>query len=126
MILLFANALVLITFIAHTFGGDREYRRIEPSTATDKARYDWLMGRGAFHIVSADFLLATIGLSLVNFTDFFRDEKLILSLLALYFLLYGLGFLIALVISKSPSNRFLKLPQWILLWAIAGLIYIGM
>jgi hypothetical protein len=83
------------------------------------------MGRGAFHIVSIDFLFATIGLVLVNFTDFFTETKLLLNLLTLYFLGYGLAFLFTLIISKKFPNMYLKMWQWILMWAIAALIYWG-
>lgn len=124
-ILLIANGLVLLTFLAHTFGGDREYKKIEPSGEDLKKSTFWTMGRGAFHIVSVDFLLATVGLTLINFTDYFKDPKQILQLLALYFFGYGLAFFLALVISKKLPNGFFKLSQWILLLVISGLIYWG-
>jgi hypothetical protein len=83
------------------------------------------MGRGAFHIVSADFLLAFIGLTLINFTEYVKEKSLILTLLSAYFFAYGLAFLLTLIISKKFKNSFLKLGQWLLLFAIAGLIYWG-
>lgn len=124
--LIIANALVLLTFIAHTFAGDREYKQIEPlPNAPTKLRIFWTMGRGAFHIVSADFLLATTGLALINFTDYFAEPKLLLQILTVYFFAYGIGFLIALVISKKFENIYFKMWQWILMLVIAGLIYFG-
>ncbi len=123
--LLAANALVLLTFIAHTFWGDKEYKVLEPTNTDIDHREKWTMGRGAFHIVSADFLLAFIGLTLINFTEHVKEKSLILTLLALYFFSYGLAFLIALIISKKFKNSFLRLGQWLLLFTIAGLIYWG-
>ncbi len=123
--LLAANALVLLTFIAHTFWGDKEYKVLEPTNNDIDHREKWTMGRGAFHIVSADFLLAFIGLTLINFTEHVQEKSLILTLLALYFLSYGLAFFIALIISKKFKNSFLRLGQWLLLFTIAGLIYWG-
>lgn len=124
--LIVANVLVLFTFIIHTFAGDREYQKIEPlSDAQERFRVFWTMGRGAFHIVSIDFLFATIGLALINFTDYFDETKLLLDLLALYFLGYGIAFLIALIISRKFPNVFLKMWQWLLMLMIAGLIYLG-
>ena len=55
------------------------------------------MGRGAFHIVSADFLLALIGLTLINFAEYFSDKKLLLKILSVYFFAYGFAFLITLI-----------------------------
>jgi hypothetical protein len=125
-ILIAANVLVFLTFLIHTFAGDWEYRKIEPEPDSEtRFRVFWTMGRGAFHIVSIDFLFATIGLVLVNFTDFFTETKLLLNLLTLYFLGYGLAFLFTLIISKKFPNMYLKMWQWILMWAIAALIYWG-
>jgi hypothetical protein len=125
MALLAANALVLLTFIAHTFWGDKEYKLLEPVTKDTDQREKWTMGRGAFHIVSADFLLAFIGLTLINFTEHVKEKSFILTLMALYFFAYGLAFLITLLISKKFKNSFLRLGQWLLLFTIAGLIYWG-
>jgi len=125
-VLIVANVLVLLTFIAHTFGGDRELKKIEPRIVdTDKLTY-WLTARGAFHIVSVDFLLATIGLAMINFTDYFKEPKLLLQLLAIYFFGYGAAFLFTLVISKKFPNSFFKLWQWLLLMLIGALIFWGM
>jgi hypothetical protein len=123
--LLAANALVLLTFIAHTFWGDKEYKILEPIDGSTDHQEKWTMGRGAFHIVSADFLLAFIGLTLINFTEHVKEKSLILTLLSIYFFAYGLAFLLTLIISKKFKNSFFKLGQWSLLFAIAGLIYWG-
>ena len=124
-IILIANVLVFLTFILHTFGGDREYKSIEPETGNPSKQEKWTMGRGAFHIVSADFLLASIGLTLINFTDYFSDKKLLLNILSVYFFAYGLAFLLTLVISRKFPKSFIKLWQWLLMFVISGLIYWG-
>ncbi|MFS4494182.1 hypothetical protein [Maribacter sp. 2308TA10-17] len=125
-ILIIANLLVLFTFIIHTFGGDKNLKAIEPEQDSPKRlRIFWTMSRGAFHIVSIDFLFATIGLALINFTDYFQESKLLLNLLALYFLGYGIAFLLTLIISKKFSNIYFKMWQWLLMLVIAGLIYWG-
>ncbi len=124
--LLIANALVFLTFIAHTFAGDREYQHIEPlADSPTRLRIFWTMGRGAFHIVSVDFLFATIGLALINFTDYFTDTQILLKLFSLYFLGYGIAFLIALIVSKKFKNIYIKMWQWILMLLIAAFIYFG-
>jgi hypothetical protein len=124
-LILIANGLVILTFIMHTFGGDKEYKSIEPEKDNVSQLEKWTMGRGAFHIVSADFLLASIGLTLINFSDYFTDKKLILNILAVYFAAYGLAFFLALLISKKFSYSFIKLWQWLLMFIISGLIYFG-
>ncbi len=124
--LITANVLVVFTFFIHTFAGDREYQKIEPEIGSAKRfRIFWTMGRGAFHIVSVDFLFASIGLTLLNFTDYFKETSLLLNLLALYFLGYGIAFLTALIISKKFTNIYITMWQWILMLVISVLIYFG-
>ncbi|MFA6403250.1 MAG: hypothetical protein WCX31_16750 [Salinivirgaceae bacterium] len=120
-----ANVLTLLTFIVHTFWGDKELRVIEPSGDNHAKLEKWVMARGAFHIVSMDFLLATIGLTLINFTGFFQDKNLILTILSVYFLAYSVGFLVSIIISRQFPKNYLKLGQWILLLLISVLIYLG-
>ncbi len=125
-ILIIANVIVLFTFVIHTFGGDQNLREIEPEADNPKRlRIFWTMSRGAFHIVSVDFLFASIGLTLINFTDYVKDTKLLLNLLALYFLGYGIAFLVSLIISKKFQNIYFKMWQWLLMLAISGLIFWG-
>ncbi|MCI5056407.1 MAG: hypothetical protein MRY83_09890 [Flavobacteriales bacterium] len=123
-----ANILTLLAFIIHTFVGDLEIRKIEPLSVNDNSyskRLYWTMARNGWHWVSLDLLLASIGLSLINFTDYLPSEKLLLQILAIYFLGYGIVWLIGTSISKRFPKNYLKLGQWILLWLISGLIYIG-
>lgn len=125
-VLIIANVLVFFTFMIHTFAGDREYQKIEPeSDSPERLRIFWTMGRGAFHIVSIDFLFASIGLALINFTDYLGESELLLNLLTLYFFGYGIAFLTSLVISRKFDNIYLKMWQWLLMLVIAGLIYWG-
>ncbi|MEO0341098.1 MAG: hypothetical protein AAF242_18030, partial [Bacteroidota bacterium] len=63
--------------------------------------------------------------ALINFTDFFEHEKTILQLLSIYFLGYGIVWLITITISKSFPQNYLKLGQWLLLFGISALIYFG-
>jgi hypothetical protein len=123
-----ANVLVILTFFIHTFMGDKELRVIEPQNenAKDHLKYEkWTMARGAFHIVSMDFLLASIVITLINFTNYFSDVNLILKIMALYFFAYSIGFLLSVMISKQFPKNYFKLPQWILLLVISAIIYLG-
>lgn len=126
--ILIANILTLLAFFLHTFVGDKELKLIEPEDQNDAnnlKREKWTMARGGWHWVSLDLLFTTIGLALINFTDFFDAEKLLLQILMVYFLSYGLIWLLVILISKSFPKNYVKLGQWILLWVISGLIYWG-
>ena len=124
-----ANVLVFLAFVVHTFMGDRELSLLEPAASSAEEgiakREKWTMVRCGWHWISIDLLFATIGLGLINFTDFFKEEQAILRLLLVYFIAYGLVWLFVIFISKPFPQRMLKLGQWLLLWGIASLIYLG-
>ncbi len=126
--ILTANVLKLVIFAGHTFMGDKDLRVIEPENIDrdfNNKLEKWIHARAHLHIVSMGFLLATIGLTLINFTDWLPDEVLILKILSIYFLACSMGFLISVIISKEFPQKYLKLYQWILLLIISGLIYWG-
>ena len=126
--ILSANILTLFAFVLHTFVGDKELKVNEPSeTSEDKflKREKWTMARCGWHWISFDLLFASIGLALINFTDFFENEKTLLQILTVYFLGYAIVWVVTITISKQVPKNYLKLGQWILLLAISGLIYFG-
>lgn len=126
--LLLANALTLLAFVVHTFIGDKELTAIEPDDESERytKRAIWTMARSGWHWISLDLLFATFGLGLINFTDYFHNEKQLLQLLATYFLGYGIAWLIGIAISKRFPKNYLKLGQWILLWIISAFLYWGL
>jgi len=126
--ILIANILTLLAFFIHTFIGDRELKSIEPNTDTDNwitKQEKWTMARCGWHWVSFDLLFASVGLALINFTDFFDNEKTLLQILTIYFLGYTIAWAFTIVISKQFPKIYFKLGQWILLLLISGLIYYG-
>ncbi|MFZ1291297.1 MAG: hypothetical protein WAR79_14465 [Melioribacteraceae bacterium] len=93
ILILIANVLALLTLIVHTFWGDRDLKVIEPQDTDVNKIEKWVMARGAFHIVSMDFLLAAIGLTLINFTEIFKEsQNLLLQILGIYFFMYSIEF----------------------------------
>jgi len=123
-----ANILTLLAFFIHTFIGDRELKIIQPATSTDNLvnkQEKWTMARCGWHWISLDLLFASIGLALLNFTDFFKNEQTLLQILSIYFLGYAIVWLFIILISKQFLKNYLKLGQWILLLLISGLIYSG-
>ncbi|CAM1361319.1 conserved membrane hypothetical protein [Tenacibaculum sediminilitoris] len=124
--ILIANILTLLAFFIHTFMGDKELKIIEPEDDPKHLKREkWTMARSGWHWISFDLLFASIGLGLINFTDYLENETLLLQLLAIYFFGYGVAWLIGITISKKFPKNYLKLGQWMLLWLISGLIYWG-
>lgn len=129
IVLLIANGLLLLAFVAHTFVGDKELHLNAPEERTDSSlekQEKWTMARGGWHLVSVDLLLATIGLGLINFTNYLPSEGLLLRLLVVYFLCYGLAWLLVVIFSPAFKGNYWKLGQWLLLWLIAGLIFLDL
>lgn len=125
--LLIANVIALISVIVHIFFGDKDLKSIEPDGKNDKKLENWIMARGAFHVVSVDMVMITVGLTLINFTDLLHPHRtVLLTIMSIYFLLYALFFFLILIISKPFAKKFLKLCQWALFLLMSGLIYFGM
>lgn len=127
-VILIANALTLLAFVIHTFVGDQELKVNEPVAGNDEnfqKREKWTMARCGWHWVSFDLLFATIGLGLINFTNYLDNEKIVLQILTLYFFGYAVVWAFTIAISKQFPKNYLKLGQWILLLLISGLIYFG-
>jgi len=127
--ILTANILTFLAFLIHIFMGDRELKIIQPLSDIDKwavKQEKWTMARCGWHWISFDLLFATIGLGIINFTDFFENEKTLLQILTIYFFGYAIVWALTILISKQFPRNYLKLGQWILLLVISGLIYFGL
>lgn len=126
--ILIANVLTLLAFVLHAFAGDKELKVNEPAETTEDnflKREKWTMARCGWHWISFDLIFASIGLGMINFTAFFENEKVLLQILATYFLGYAVVWALGIAISKQFPKNYLKLGQWILLLSISGLIYLG-
>lgn len=126
--ILLATILTILAFFAHTIGGDMEVQMMQPelgSTNWAENQQIWTMVRCGWHWISFDLLFASVGLMLVNFTNFFDNKRTVLQILSFYFLGYAIVWILILLISKPFPDNFLKLGQWILLLTISGLIYYG-
>lgn len=127
--ILIANILVFLAFVVHTFVGDKELKINEPDVINEKdfiKREKWTMARCGWHWVSWDLLMASVGLFLLNFTDFFTDKITVLQILICYFLGYAFVWICTIFISKIFPKNYLKLGQWILLLLISLSLYLGM
>lgn len=128
ILILIASILTLLAFLVHAFIGDKELGLVKPNFDSDanyKKTEKWVMARCGWHWVSFDLLFATIGLGLINFTEYFSNEQLLLQILSAYFLGYAILWLLTITISKQFPKNYLKLGQWGLLLIISGLIYLG-
>lgn len=125
-LLIIANVVVLASVIFHIFWGDKDIKLIEPDISEHKKFENWIMARGAFHVVSVDMLMITAGLTLINFTDLLDQHRtILLMIMSIYCLLYAIFFFIVITVSGKLPQKFLKLCQWALFLILSGLIYFG-
>lgn len=122
--LVIANIIVLIALVFHFYWGDKDIQSISPKASEAKKVENWIMARGAFHVVSMDlFIIATV-LSLLNFTDLLTSyHTMLLTIMSIYFMLNALVFFIVVAISAPLNKKFLKLFQWSIFIIISALIY---
>jgi hypothetical protein len=101
---------------------------IQPSPNAEdylKKQEIWTMARGAFHIIGADVFCLNILLTVIVFTDYISNEKVVLKIVAILLILRAVVFGFVVLISKPFQNRFIKLPQSFLFILLAALIYWG-
>ena len=126
--ILIANILTILAFVIHTFVGDKELKINQPLPNTDdwaNKQEKWTMARCGWHWVSFNLLFTSIGLALINFTNYFDNEKTLLQILTIYFLGCAIAWVLAIAISKRFPKKYLKLGQWFLLLIITGLLFWG-
>ncbi|MEL6109047.1 MAG: hypothetical protein AAFU85_23830 [Planctomycetota bacterium] len=122
---LVAALLLGLALLAHLFVGTAEYRTIAPAAEPNATRQAWVQGLGAWHFVTVDLLVTTLLFAAVGLGDWMMPvEAILLRCLGVYFLVQGIVWLLVLSVSgHATPNRYLKLPQWLLFWIVAGLAF---
>lgn len=118
----------LCAFFIHTFTGEKGLNLIKPNPDNDSnhlKQEKWTKVRCGWHWISFDLLMATIGLGIICFTNFFENEIFLLHILAIYFLGYAIIWLLIIFISKPFPMNYFRLSHWIFLLLGSGLIFLG-
>ena len=121
---LIAGVLALFACLIHAAVGGRELNHIAAAAPTAKAAEVRLQVINAWHWVSADLLLSGIAFVLIAVTDLIRDERTVLGVLSVYFLVAGCVWLVTTAItSRARPMMMLRLGQWILCFLLSALAY---
>lgn len=126
--LIFASFLTWAACLVHCFIGDREIRTLlDHRRAAENTTFQetWTMARCGWHWISADLLTSAIVLTLITFTDIIGQKDGVLLVIAGYFLVQALVWLVSIAMSTSFRNNFVRLGQWLLLITVAVLILLG-
>lgn len=130
--ILIAGVLIFLAFLAHLFIGSRGALRARPAaqSASDKAKADeierhWVQSLCVFQMVSVDLALLAVLLLVMGATDRIPHRSTIAMIAAGVVSLWGVAWLLQLLALRRPVSDYFKLPQWILLFVCAGLLWWG-
>lgn len=127
-----ARVLVLLAFFAHTFVSIREAMSTRPvgaSGANDAQakiiERNWVQSLCAFQLVTIDLFVLAIVLLVLGTTEFFAARRELALGLAGFFLLWGLAWLIQLLVLRRRLRDYLVLSQWFFWFVCTGLLLWG-
>jgi len=129
-----AFGLICLTVLAHLFGGIRESLLVRPPASTsensnsvfhEKVERHWIQLMCAFQLVSIDLIAVAIVLYLLAFTAFLQPASLIAIGMAVFFLCWGVVWLVQIACLKRTSKDYVLLPQWVLWFLCSGLMLMG-
>lgn len=130
--ILIAAAIVFIAFLAHTVVGSREALSTRPPVRNDAATAEsttldrnWVQSLCAFQLVTVDLLVLSLLLFALGATDLVPAKREVALGLAMFFALWGLAWLIQLLLLRRRLKDYLLLSQWVFWFVCAGLIFWG-
>lgn len=127
-------AVTLIAFLLHISGGVWESLKIKPSRVlkgeqptSELAIYDrmWTQSLCAFQMLGIDLLLMAIVLYLLAATGLIVQERGTALICAGVFALWGIIWLVQMLLLKRPLKEYLLLPHWAIWFVCSLLVYYG-
>ena len=123
---LIVACIMALAVVAHVLGGTRETARIAPSPTTSPLNRNWVQAMGAWQMLSVDLLAVAALLFGVALWDLGAVEDVILKGLILLFCLWGLVWVAQVWWVKREGASILHLPHWLIWFACAGLLVLGL
>ena len=122
---LIVACITAFALVAHVLVGTRETAAIAPSGDNNKLTQHWVQAMCAFQMLSIDLLLVTAVLLAVAILDLGAIERSIVLILGALYLLWGVVWLAQMLWLKSRGVSLFRLPQWLVWFACAGLLFVG-
>ena len=123
------GVLTSLAFVAHLVVGTQESYSLKPTASSDAAfrvaERNWLQSMAAFQMVTVDLLALSILLFVLALTDLISAESTIILTLSAFYLLWGVAWVVQLVMLKAQHKNYLQLGQWLLWLLCAALLYWG-
>lgn len=126
---LIAGILCALGVVAHGIGGEYTLRQVPTSAfpkipnggsniAKQEVRMSW-------HGVTVIFLLSTIVLLMMAFTDVFISRVTIAHIISIVFVGLAIDIMFVPLIATRQFVTLIRIPQWVLCLAIAGATLAG-
>lgn len=124
-----AGVLSTLAALVHVLGGEATLRQI-PSTAFPRiANGDHTIAkqeiRFGWHMASVDLLILGIALLTLSINEVALYTDILARFIAILFIGYGLVIAILPFLSLRRIDTFIRMPQWLLAFIIAGLAWGG-
>lgn len=126
---LIAGILSAIGIFAHGIGGEYTLQRIPtaafpqiPNGGSHIAKQEVRM---SWHGITVIFILTTIVLLLMAFTDVITNNVTVAHIISIVFMGLALDIFLVPLIATRHLITIIRIPQWILCLAIAGATLIG-
>lgn len=116
--LIIASVILLIAAFVHTIGG--ELTDIRALLLSEIPLNLKLEIRGTWYLVAIDFLISAAYLFYLIFKNKLLEQILLISFIGIRMLLYGLLFLILILLTEN--GLLFQVPQWILLMSVGILL----
>ena len=131
--ILVAGILTFVAFLAHIIVGNKESLRVDPRrlvkgqdvSDSETVVRNWVQVMCAFQMVTIDLLVLSGLLFALSTTDLVPSRRTIATGIAVFFALWGVIWLLQLLLLKREAMDYLKLGQWILWFVNSGLVYWG-
>ncbi len=129
--ILVAGVLTFVAFLGHITLGYQESLRVDPrlhkqaALASQPVDLHWTQMMGAWQMVTIDLVVISALLFALAATSLVPSPRTVATGIAVLFALWGVAWLLQLLLLKRETMDYLKLGQWLLWLVNAGLIYWG-
>jgi hypothetical protein len=127
-----AAVIVALAFVAHTIVGTREALSTRPrdnskpdADAAERIDRSWAQSLCAFQLVTVDLLALSVLLFALATSDVLPARKQLASIAAAFFALWGVAWLVQLLLLRRSRKDFVLLGQWLAWFACAALLWWG-
>jgi len=127
---LIAGLLCVIAVFAHGIGGEYTLRRIPTDAFPQIPNGGSLIAkqevRMSWHGVTVVFILSAVVLLMMALTNIITDTQTIAHIITVTFVFFAIDIMLVPLMATRQLSTLVRIPQWILCFAIAVATYAGL